>query len=216
GPYAITQRLGVGGMGEVYQAKDVRLGRLVALKILRASVVSHSDLRQRFEREARAISSLTHPHICALYDVGQQDGTDYLVMEYLEGETLAHRLQKGPLPLDQAVTSAIEIADALDHAHCAGLVHRDLKPGNIMLTKAGEKLLDFGLAKWRPMYQGTVAGMTGRAPQQPLTDEGRLIGTLPYMAPEQLEGKEVDHRADIWAFGCVVYEMVIGKKAFEG
>jgi serine/threonine-protein kinase len=137
-------------------------------------------------------------------------------MEYLEGEPLADRLQRGPLPLDEALTCAIEIAGALDQAHRAGFVHRDLKPGNIMLTKAGAKLLDFGLAKWRPMHQGTVAGMTGRATQQPLTEEGRLVGTLAYMAPEQLEGKDVDHRADIWAFGCVVYEMVTGKKAFDG
>ena len=216
GPYEIQSPLGAGGMGEVYKATDTRLDRTVAIKVLLAHVADDPDLRQRFEREAKTISSLNHPHICTLYDIGQQDGIDYLVMEYLEGETLAARLTKGPLPTDQVLRYATEIADALDKAHRKGITHRDLKPGNIMITKAGTKLLDFGLAKLR---DPTTAGLSlSQRPTQTasLTGEGKILGTLQYMAPEQLEGKEADHRTDIFAFGALVYEMATGKKAFEG
>ena len=178
-------------------------------------VASDPDLKQRFEREAKTISSLNHPHICTLHDIGSQDGIDFLVMEYLEGDTLAQRLEKGALPLDQALTVAIEIADALDKAHRQGITHRDLKPGNIMLTKAGAKLLDFGLAKLKVGYDGPV-GVSAPTVSAGLTGEGAILGTLQYMAPEQLEGKEADHRTDIFAFGALVYEMVTGKKAFAG
>ena len=215
GPYQIVAPLGAGGMGEVYEATDTRLDRTVAIKVLPAHVADDPDLRQRFEREAKTISSLNHPHICTLYDIGNQDGIDFLVMEYLDGETLAQRLEKGALPLDQALTIAIEIADALDKAHRQGIVHRDLKPANIMLTKAGAKLLDFGLAKLKAPEQGV--GLSA-LPTQPadLTQEGAILGTFQYMAPEQLEGQEVDARTDIFAFGAVIYEMVAGRKAFEG
>ena len=217
GPYAIVSALGAGGMGEVYKARDTRLDRTVAIKVLPEHVASDPELKQRFEREAKTISSLNHPHICTLYDVGREGDTDFLVMEHLEGETLAQRLTKGALPLDQALQTAIQIADALDKAHRQGITHRDLKPGNIMLTKAGAKLLDFGLAKLRP---GGAAGAVGlsEAPtmSSPLTGAGSILGTFQYMAPEQLEGQEADARTDIFAFGAVVYEMVTGKKAFEG
>jgi serine/threonine protein kinase len=187
----------------------------VAIKALPEHLSSNPQLRERFEREAKAISSLSHPHICALFDVGQQDGVDYLVMEYLEGETLAHRLKKGPLPPEQTSQYAIQIADALDTAHKHAVIHRDLKPGNIMLTKAGAKLLDFGLAKVRAAE--AVAGMTAVPTQTtPLTGEGTILGTVQYMAPEQLEGKEADARTDIFALGAVIYEMATGRKAFEG
>src|ERR1700740_240182 len=216
GPYEILSPIGAGGMGEVYRARDTRLERVVAVKILPDHLSDRAELRERFEREARTIASLNHPHICTLYDIGHQDGTDFLVMEYLEGETLAERLKKGPLPLGQVLQYAIEIADALDKAHRQGITHRDLKPGNIMLTKAGAKLLDFGLAKLR---QG--AGSTKPLSELPtekdaITAQGAILGTLQYMAPEQLEGKEADARADIFAFGVVMYEMATGKKAFEG
>ena len=215
GPYQIDAPLGAGGMGEVYRATDTRLDRTVAIKVLPAHVAADPDLKQRFEREAKTISSLNHPHICTLHDIGSQDGIDFLVMEYLDGETLAQRLEKGALPLDQALTIAIEIADALDKAHRQGIVHRDLKPGNIMLTKAGAKLLDFGLAKLKAPEQ---AGGLSALPTQPadLTQEGAILGTFQYMAPEQLEGQEADARTDIFAFGAVIYEMVAGRKAFEG
>ena len=217
GPYEIQYPLGAGGMGEVYKARDTRLDRTVAIKVLPSHVAADPDLRERFEREARAVAALNHPHICTLHDVGQQDGIDYLVMEYLDGETLAQRLEKGALPLDQVLHYAIQIADALDKAHRQGIVHRDFKPGNIMLTKSGVKLLDFGLAKLAPAAHVGIAGMTGAATQtSPLTGQGTILGTLQYMAPEQLEGKEADARTDIFAFGAVVYEMVTGKKAFEG
>jgi tRNA A-37 threonylcarbamoyl transferase component Bud32 len=210
GSFEILAPIGEGGMGEVYKARDTRLDRTVAIKVLPEHLADKPQLRERFEREARAVSSLNHPHICTLHDVGQQDGVDYLVMEFLEGETLAHRLNKGALPLDQALRYAIEIAAALDHAHRHGVVHRDLKPGNIMLTKMGAKVLDFGLAKvgtgFKPAQAATMT----------LTEEGVILGTLQYMAPEQLEGKEADARTDIFAFGAVVYEMATGKKAFEG
>ena len=217
GPYRIVSLLGAGGMGEVYKATDTRLDRLVAIKVLPSA---DSELRARFEREARAIAALTHPHICTLHDVGRQDEVDYLVMEYLEGETLADRLGKDkddPLPLDQALVCAIEVAEALDKAHRAGIVHRDLKPGNIMLTKAGAKLLDFGLAKLRPSTPGVVTGMSAMATTAaPLTGQGAILGTLHYMSPEQLDGQDADARSDIFSFGAVIYEMVTGKKAFEG
>ena len=215
GPYEILSPIGAGGMGEVYKARDTRLDRTVAIKVLPEHVASDPDLKQRFEREAKTISSLNHPHICTLHDIGSQDGIDFLVMEYLEGDTLAQRLEKGALPLDQALTVAIEIADALDKAHRQGITHRDLKPGNIMLTKAGAKLLDFGLAKLKVGYDGPV-GVSAPTVSAGLTGEGAILGTLQYMAPEQLEGKEADHRTDIFAFGALVYEMVTGKKAFAG
>ena len=200
-------------MGEVYQATDTRLDRTVAIKVLPAHVADDPDLRQRFEREAKTISSLNHPHICTLHDIGNQDGIDFLVMEYLDGETLAQRLEKGALPLDQALTVAVEIADALDKAHRQGIVHRDLKPGNIMLTKSGAKLLDFGLAKLRkPGVVGTETFFAATTLSEPLTARG----TLPYMAPEQVEGREADARTDIFAFGSMVYEMVTGNRAFTG
>ncbi len=215
GPYEIQALLGAGGMGEVYKANDNRLHRSVAIKVLREIVASHSELRQRFEREARAVAALSHPHICTLHDIGSEDGIDFLVMEYLEGETLAQRLAKGALPLDQALKIAVEIAAALDKAHRQGIVHRDLKPGNIMLTKAGAKLLDFGLAKLKAVEQAVK--LTALPTQAvPLTSEGAILGTFQYMAPEQLEGKEADTRTDIFTFGAVVYEIVTGKKAFEG
>ena len=215
GPYEILAPIGAGGMGEVYSARDTRLNRTVAIKILPEHLSSNPQLRERFDREAKAISSLSHPHICPLYDVGHQDGIDFLVMEHLEGETLAGRLKKGPLPTDQVLHYAIQIADALDTAHKHGVVHRDLKPGNIMLTKTGAKLLDFGLAKVRAGE--AVAGMTAMATQTtPLTGEGNILGTLQYMAPEQLEGIEADARTDIYALGAVLYEMATGRKAFAG
>ncbi len=215
GPYEIVSAIGAGGMGEVYRARDTRLDRTVAIKVLPEHRYSTPQARERFEREAKAISSLNHPHICTLYDVGHQDGIDFLVMEYLEGPTLADRLKKGPLPLDQALQLAIQIAGALDAAHRHGVIHRDLKPGNIVLTKSGAKLLDFGLAKVRAAE--AVAGMTALPTEtSPLTSEGTILGTLQYMAPEQLEGKEADARTDIFALGAVIHEMVTGRKAFEG
>jgi eukaryotic-like serine/threonine-protein kinase len=204
-------------MGEVYRARDTRLDRVVAIKILPDHLSDRAALRERFEREARTVASLNHPHICTLFDIGRQDGTDFLVMEYLEGETLAERLKKGPLPLDQVLQYAIEIADALDKAHRKGITHRDLKPGNIMLTKSGTKLLDFGLAKLKQeVAPANVQLSQLPTANDPLTAKGTIVGTLQYMAPEQLEGKEVDARTDIFAFGVVVYEMATGKKAFEG
>ncbi len=215
GPYEVTAAAGAGGMGEVYRAQDSRLNRTVAIKVLPHNVAENPDLRQRFEREARAISSLNHPNICTLYDVGRQDDTDFLVMEYIEGETLTERLAKGPMASDELLRVAIQIADALDKAHRQGLVHRDLKPGNVMLTKDGAKLLDFGLAKLQES-SGVVQGISGITQTTPLTGEGSIIGTIQYMAPEQLEGKDADARSDIFAFGAVLYEMATGKRAFEG
>src|SRR6202162_2724844 len=217
GPYEILTAIGAGGMGEVYKARDTRLDRIVAIKVLPAHLADRSELRERFEREAKTIASLNHPHICVLYDIGEQDGIDYLVMEYLEGETLAQRLHKGSLPLEQVLEYAIEISDALDKAHRKGVTHRDLKPGNIMLTKTGTKLLDFGLAKLKQeVAPANVQLSELPTADDPLTAEGTIVGTLQYMAPEQLEGKEVDARTDIFAFGAVVYEMATGKRAFEG
>jgi predicted Ser/Thr protein kinase len=204
-------------MGEVYKARDTRLERMVAVKVLPQHLSASAEVRQRFEREAKTISQLSHPHICALYDVGNQDGVEYLVMEYLEGETLADRLLKGALPTEQTLRFGIEIVDALDKAHRQGIVHRDLKPGNVMLTKSGVKLLDFGLAK-AVEPASKPSGMTAlpTVASSPLTQEGTILGTFQYMAPEQLEGKEADARTDIFAFGAVLYEMATGKKAFSG
>ena len=213
--YKIIEKLGAGGQGEVYLAEDSRLDRKVALKILPQHLSDRADLRERFEREARAVSSLNHPHICTLYDIGEQDGIHYLVMEHLVGETLEAKLAKGALPLEQTLEYAIQIADALDKAHRQGVVHRDLKPGNIMLVKSGAKLLDFGLAKLQAA--DTPTNLSALPTEQAnLTAEGTILGTLQYMAPEQLEAKEADSRTDIFAFGAVVYEMATGKKAFEG
>jgi Tol biopolymer transport system component len=215
GPYEIQSSLGAGGMGEVYRARDTRLGRDVAIKVLPSHLSSDPDLKARFEREAKAISALNHPHICHLYDIGSHDGADYLVMELLEGETLADRMQKGPLPLKQALQYGIEIAEALETAHSNGIVHRDLKPGNIMLTKSGAKLLDFGLAKptekMATLASGSMATMS-----KPLTMEGTIVGTFQYMAPEQLQGRDADARSDLFALGAVLYEMTTGKRAIAG
>src|SRR5712672_2018591 len=217
GPFEILTAIGAGGMGEVYRARDTRLDRIVAIKVLPTHLADRSELRERFEREARTIASLNHPHICTLFDIGQQAFIDYLVMEYLEGETLAHRLLKGPLPVEQVLQCAIEISDALGKAHRKGVTHRDLKPGNIMLTKSGTKLLDFGLAKLKQEVAPANAQISQLpTANDPLTAQGTIIGTLQYMAPEQLEGKEVDSRTDIFALGVVVYEMATGKRAFEG
>jgi Tol biopolymer transport system component len=229
GPYEIVAPLGAGGMGEVYRARDTRLDRDVAIKVLPAHLSANAELKQRFEREARAISSLNHPHICTLHDVGHQDGTDFLVMEHLEGETLSKRLERGPLPLEELLARAMEIADALDKAHRKGLVHRDLKPGNIMLTPhSGAKILDFGLAKATrgptgsssltaaPTMSSPAAGSSPPRGSDPLTAEGRVVGTFQYMSPEQLEGKEADARSDLFALGAVLYEMATAKRAFAG
>jgi len=214
--YRILSLLGAGGMGEVYRAHDPRLGRDVAIKVLAAGISANPEVRARFEREARAISQLNHPHICTLYDIGHQEGIDYLVMELLDGETLARRLEKGPLPVAEVLRYGVEIAHALDAAHRSGIVHRDLKPGNIMLTKAGAKLMDFGLA--RATGLAPLSGTLTESPtvSRALTAEGTIVGTFQYMAPEQLEGKEADARSDIWALGCVLYEMATGKRPFEG
>src|SRR5690242_14670326 len=215
GPYEIVAPLGAGGMGEVYRARDTRLERAVAIKILPAHMSADPARKQRFEREAKAISSLNHPNICTLHDIGSQDGVDYLVMECVEGETLAKRLEKGPLPLEQVLKYGAQIADALDKAHRAGIVHRDLKPGNIMLTSAGAKLLDFGLAKpAAPLVSG--ATLTVARPTTPVTEEGIVVGTFQYMSPGQVEGKELDGRSDMFSLGAMLYEMVTGNRAFEG
>jgi serine/threonine protein kinase len=216
GPYEILSPLGAGGMGEVYRARDTRLDRTVAVKVLPTHLSSSPESRQRFEREARTISQLSHPHICALYDVGREGETEYLVMEYLEGETLSDRLLKGALSTEQVLRYGGEIADALDKAHRQGIVHRDLKPGNVMITKSGVKLLDFGLA--RALVPASAAIELTALPTQAaaLTQEGTILGTLQYMAPEQLEAKEADARTDIFAFGALLYEMATGTKAFSG
>ena len=216
GPYVTVDLLGAGGMGEVYRATDTRLDRTVAIKVLPEHLARDPNRRERFEREARAVSSLNHPHICTLFDVGEQDGIHYIVMERVEGATLAARLEKGRLPLDQALEYAIQIADALDKAHRQGVVHRDLKPANIMITKSGTKLLDFGLARLGVGAPTTPLSEIATRETEPLTTEGAIIGTLQYMAPEQLEGKETDARSDIFSFGALVYEMVTGKRAFVG
>jgi serine/threonine protein kinase len=216
GPYEILSAIGAGGMGEVYKARDTRLDRIVAIKVLPAHLADRAELRERFDREAKTIASLNHPHICTLYDTGHQDDIDFLVMEYIEGETLAQRLQKGSLPIQQVLQYAVEIADALDKAHRKGVTHRDLKPGNIMLTKTGTKLLDFGLAKLKQEVAPAIPDSQLPTMKDAITGEGTILGTLQYMAPEQVEAKEVDARTDIFAFGAVVYEMATGKKAFQG
>jgi eukaryotic-like serine/threonine-protein kinase len=242
GPFEILALLGAGGMGQVYKARDTRLGRTVALKVLPVAMTADPERRRRFEQEARAVSALTHPHICVLHDIGSDVPSNgvgggeadrgtassgpvpFLVMEYLDGQTLAQRLRKGALPLDQVLELGSQIADALSAAHKRGIIHRDLKPANIMLTKAGAvrqgspqaKLLDFGLAKWRTQPVGTVGGSSALSTQEPATSPGRVMGTVPYMAPEQLEGKETDARTDLFAFGCVLYEMLSGRRAFGG
>ena len=227
GPYEIQSLLGAGGMGEVYRARDTRLERDVAIKVLPAHLSSDPDLKQRMEREAKAISSLNHPHICTLHDVGSQDGIDFLVMEHLEGETLADRLHRGALALEEVLKIAREIAEALDKAHRSGIVHRDLKPANIMLTRNGPKLMDFGLAKPSPgVSSGAAASpLTPSSPTMstalsasasPLTQKGTVVGTFQYMAPEVLQGAEADARSDVFSFGCVLYEMLTGRRAFEG
>jgi serine/threonine protein kinase len=216
GPYEILSPLGAGGMGEVYRARDTRLDRSVAIKILPTHLSSNPEAKQRFDREARAISSLNHPNICTLHDVGHQDGIDYLVMEFLEGETLADRVIKGPLPLQHVLKYGIDICEGLEKAHRSGIVHRDLKPGNIMLTKSGAKLMDFGLAKYTTALAQRAA-MSGLATvESNITVKGEIVGTFQYMAPEQLEGKEADARTDIFALGTVLHEMATGKPAFTG
>ena len=210
GPYEIISLQGAGGMGEVYQARDTRLDRTVAIKICGVRFT------ERFEREARAISSLNHPHICALYDIGREDSVEFLVMEYLEGETLEARLLSGALPIEEALRIAIQIAGALDAAHRKGVVHRDLKPGNVMLTRGGAKLLDFGLAKMaEPVVSSEVETLVATN-AAPITAQGTIVGTFQYMSPEQLEGKESDARSDIFAFGAMLYEMITGRRCFEG
>jgi len=219
GPYEILSAVGAGGMGEVYKARDTRLERTVAVKVLPARLSENAEFRQRFEREAKTISQLSHPHICTLHDVGHQDGVEYLVMEFLEGQTLTECLAKGPLPLEQVLRYGIEIADALEKAHRQGIVHRDLKPGNVMITKSGVKLVDFGLAKLTAPPSGGVLSSFSVLPTQAgenLTAEGTILGTFQYMAPEQLEGHEADGRTDIFALGHLLYEMATGRKAFSG
>src|ERR1700758_310569 len=222
GPYEIQSAVGAGGMGEVYRARDTRLDRVVAIKVLASDLSSSAELKQRMEREARTISSLNHAGICHLYDVGSQDGTNYFVMEFLEGQTLADRLRAGLLPLPEVYKIGIAVAEALPFAHRHGIVHRDLKPGNIMLTQTGAKLMDFGLAKpvspissastsAAPPSFTAAATLSGPSPLSPLTTAGTIVGTIQYMSPEQIEGKEADARADIFAFGAVLYEMATGK-----
>jgi eukaryotic-like serine/threonine-protein kinase len=227
GPYEVISPLGAGGMGEVYRARDTRLDRTVAIKVLPSHLSDNVELRQRFDREAKAISALQHPHICTLHDIGSQDGVDFLVMEYLEGQTLAARLEKGALPVDQVLKIGTEIAEALEKAHRQGIIHRDLKPANIMLTKSGAKLMDFGLAKPEltiptgsktpissSMPTMNLASLTSAA--SPLTQKGSIVGTFQYLAPEVLQGTEADARSDLFSFGCVLYEMVTGRRPSEG
>ena len=228
GPYEVVSALGAGGMGEVYRARDTRLDRTVAIKVLSSSLDASPELKARFEREARTISQLNHPNICTLYDIGYDNGTDFLVMEFIEGESLAARLKNGPLPTEQLLKIAIAVADALDKAHRAGIVHRDLKPGNVMLTKSGAKLLDFGLAKPLAAKAGASrigsgssatmlsGAMTMSGPTSPMTSAGSIVGTVQYMSPEQIHGVEADARSDIFAFGALLFEMATGKQAFAG
>src|SRR5262245_28108003 len=205
GPYEVLATLGAGGMGQVFSARDTRLDRIVAIKVLPDHISNRPDVKTRFEREAQVLAKLNHPHICSVFDVGQQDGIDYLVMEYVEGETLEARLNRGPLTVDQAVRYAIDIADALAVAHRAGITHRDLKPGNVMLAKTGPKLLDFGLAKTQsPVSFSSQPDAPTVSPS--LTTEGTILGTEQYMSPEQIEGKDTDARTDIFAFGAMLYE----------
>src|SRR5688572_2529187 len=214
GPYEIESPLGAGGMGEVYKARDARLGRVVALKVLPSEMAGDPQRRERFDREAKIISSLNHPHICALYDVGHQDGIDFLVMEYIDGETLADRLSRGPIPIDEALAIASKIAEALEAAHDRSIVHRDLKPANIVITADGDvKVLDFGLAT----HGGSRSSVNAsNSPTVMATSPGIILGTAAYMSPEQANGREADRGSDIWAFGCVLFEMLTGRRAFGG
>jgi serine/threonine protein kinase len=217
GPYEIVALTGEGGMGQVFKAKDTRLDRTVAIKMLPPSLAADPQRRERFEREARNVSRLEHPHICPLYDVGEHEGHAYLVMQFLEGETLAERLSHGPLTISPTLEYGIQIAEALAAAHRAGIVHRNLKPGNVMITRTGARLLDFGLARSVPgatSFNTTLGNHAARVVG--LTTEGTILGTLSYMAPEQIDGREVDTRADVFAFGAVCFEMLTGMKAFEG
>ena len=215
GPYEVIAPLGAGGMGEVWHARDTRLDRSVAIKVLPAEFATNGELRLRLEREAKTISQFNHPHICTLYDVGHENGRDYFVMEYLQGETLADRIDRGPLPLEDVIRYGIEIASALERAHAAGIVHRDLKPANVMLTKSGTKLLDFGLAKTQTSVLAPQSSVL-ETEHRPLTKEGTILGTVQYMAPEQLEGEEAGARTDIFALGTILYEMATGRRAFQG
>ena len=216
GPYEILSPIGSGGMGEVYKAQDTRLDRMVAIKVLPEHLALDDTFRARFEREAKTISGLNHPHICTLYDVGREDGVDYLVMELLDGETVQERLKRGALPLEDVLTYGTQIAGALDRAHREGIVHRDLKPGNIFVTPSGAKLLDFGLAKQRAGDAPDVSNLSALPTEQrSLTQAGAVLGTFQYMSPEQLAGNDADARSDIFALGAVLYEMATGKKAFE-
>ncbi|MEO6258964.1 MAG: protein kinase [Thermoanaerobaculia bacterium] len=215
GPYEIVSRIGAGGMGEVWRARDTRLDRQVAIKVLPAALAANEQFRARFEREAKSISQLNHPHVCTLFDIGHEDGTSYLVMELLEGESLAERLARGPLPLPEVLKYGMQMAAALDRAHRASIVHRDFKPGNVVITKSGAKLLDFGLAKSSSSPVVAVSN-EGATEHRPLTQEGTILGTFQYMAPEQLAGEEADARSDIFALGAVLYEMITGRRAFEG
>ena len=225
GPYEIVAAIGAGGMGEVYRARDTRLERTVAIKVLHSQLIVSTELKARFELEAKVISQLQHPNICVLHDIGSENGTDFLVMEFLEGESLSEKLKRGPLPTGELLKTAIEIADALEKAHRAGIIHRDLKPGNVMLTKSGAKLLDFGLAKTMTaaVAPGSnssasvfAAAITLSSPASPLSSAGAILGTVQYMAPEQIQGLEADARSDIFAFGLLLYEMATGKRAFQG
>ena len=209
GPHELTGSLGAGGMGEVFRARDTRLGRDVAIKVIGGDGTSDAGRRQRFQREARAIAALSHPHICTIHDVGSEAGIDYLVLELVQGESLARRLRRGPLPWDEALARGIEIAQALDCAHRAGIVHRDLKPGNVMLTPTGAKVLDFGLARITRGETDTPLAPAGQSTAS-LTQAGVVLGTLPYMAPEQIEGRVADARTDVFAFGATLYEMLTG------
>src|SRR5678816_1113148 len=214
GRYEILSLLGAGGMGEVYRARDSQLQRVVALKVLSEGSSARVEIGERFRREAQTLASLNHPHICSIFDVGSENGFDYIVMELLEGQTLSERLEKGPLSVDEGLEIAIDVTDALDKAHRQGIVHRDLKPSNVMLTPHGAKLLDFGLAKLRNGIQ--PAGSSEGPTRDDLTVEGTIVGTLQYMAPEQLEGAEIDARTDIFSLGALLYETFGGGKAFEG
>jgi pimeloyl-ACP methyl ester carboxylesterase len=223
GPFEVVAPVGAGGMGEVYRARDTRLGRDVAVKVLPSHLSESAEARARFEREARVVSGLNHPHICVLHDLGREGDIDYLVMELIEGESLAERIARGPLPTTEVQRIGAEVADALDRAHRAGVVHRDLKPGNVMLSKSGAKLMDFGLAREGRLrgvlsVASSVPGGISQSPTiaTPLTAEGALVGTSHYMAPEQLEGHEADARSDLWALGCVLYEMATGRRAYDG
>ena len=218
GPYEVVAPLGAGGMGEVWRAKDTRLDRQVAIKVLPADFAANAQFKIRFEREAKTISQLNHPHVCTLFDIGRHENNDYIVMELIEGQSLADRLMEGPLPLELALRHGTEVASALDAAHRQGIVHRDLKPANVMLTKSGAKLLDFGLAKSGPLMVSTsgVSQFADATQHKPLTEQGTILGTFQYMAPEQLEGMEADTRTDIFAFGALLYEMTTGRRAFQG